>query len=223
MNQIIDIKNMSHSFGNEADKVEIFKNIDLSINEGEFVAIQGRSGSGKSTLLNILGGFLKPTEGSIEVNSVDITELTENQLSYYRRNNIGFIFQAYHLFPNMSAINNVEEPLFYAGVKKKERSARSAEMLEKVGLKEREKHLTHQLSGGQQQRVSIARALVTDPKIILADEPTGNLDSATEKEIMDLILKINKEYGKTIIMVTHNDDLALLADRRIEIEDGRLK
>jgi len=223
MEPIIVISELSHHFGKENSKVEIFKNINLSINKGDFVAIQGRSGSGKSTLLNLLGGFIKPNSGSINVNSQELSKMSENQLSLYRRHNVGFIFQSYHLFPNMSAVNNVEEPLFYAGMKKKLRVKHSQSMLAKVGLADRADHLTHQLSGGQQQRVSIARALVTDPQIILADEPTGNLDTTTENEIMDLILQINKELGKTIIMVTHNDHIAKLANRIIEIKDGNLK
>lgn len=222
MQPIISIKRLSHHFGNEQEKTIVLDNVDLEVNEGEFIAIQGRSGSGKSTLLNLLGGFMKPIQGNIEVNGLEITELNENKLSKYRRNNIGFIFQSYQLFHNMSAIDNIEEPLFIAGMKKKERRKKALEIIEKVGLSDRVNHLTHQLSGGQQQRVAIARALVTNPKIILADEPTGNLDANTGDEILNLITHINKDLGKTIVMVTHDDKVAKLADRIVRIDEGTL-
>jgi len=222
MKSVITIKDLSFYFNNNQDKIEVLKNINLTINEGDFVAFQGRSGSGKSTLLNLLAGFMRPKAGSIVINSKNLSELSENKLSLFRRDNIGFIFQSYHLFPNMTALDNVQEPLFYAGVKKKERTKRAYEMLEKVGLSDRAKHLTQQLSGGQQQRVSIARALVTNPNIILADEPTGNLDSLTEEGIMDLLVSINKDLGKTIVIVTHDDNVARLANRIIELDDGSL-
>ena len=222
MKSVITIKDLSFYFNNNQDKIEVLKNINLTINEGDFVAFQGRSGSGKSTLLNLLAGFMRPKAGSIVINSMNLSELSENKLSLFRRDNIGFIFQSYHLFPNMTALDNIQEPLFYAGVKKKERTKRAYEMLEKVGLSDRAKHLTQQLSGGQQQRVSIARALVTNPNIILADEPTGNLDSLTEEGIMDLLVSINKDLGKTIVIVTHDDNVARLANRIIELDDGSL-
>jgi len=222
MQPIISVSSLFHYFGNDKEKTIVLENVDFEVNEGEFIAIQGRSGSGKSTLLNLLGGFMKPIQGNIRVNNLDITELNENQLSKYRRNNIGFIFQSYHLFPNMSALDNVEEPLFIAGVKKKERSERALKILEKVGLSDRVNHLTHQLSGGQQQRVAIARALVTDPKIILADEPTGNLDANTGDDILDLICHINRDLGKTVVLVTHDNKVAALANKKVEIKEGAL-
>lgn len=219
---VIDVKQVSQVFGKEPNSIQVLKEINMQIAEGEFVVVQGRSGSGKSTLLNILGGFLKPTAGSVRVNDLDITTYNENQLSAYRRNHVGFIFQQFHLFGNMSALKNVEEPLFYAGVRAKERKERAREMLEEVGLGDRIHHMTHQLSGGQQQRVAIARALVTRPSLILADEPTGNLDTSTEQEIIELLHKVNKDFNKTLIVVTHSDLVAKAADRKLAISDGSL-
>ncbi|WP_442601952.1 ABC transporter ATP-binding protein [Paenibacillus sp. KN14-4R] len=220
---MIQIKELNHYFASKDNKLQVLSDVNLTVNEGEFIAIQGRSGSGKSTLLNILGGFLKPSTGTIAVHGSELTGMKENELSLYRRNQVGFVFQQFHLFANMNAVNNVEEPLFYAGVKKKLRQVRAKEILEQVGLGDRINHLTHELSGGQQQRVSIARALVTNPNLILADEPTGNLDTSTEQEILSLLLKVNKELGKTLVVVTHNDHVAQVADRRLQIEDGYLK
>lgn len=219
---MIDVKQVSQVFGKEPNCIQVLKEINMHIAEGEFVVVQGRSGSGKSTLLNILGGFLKPTAGSVQVKDLDITTYNENQLSAYRRNHVGFIFQQFHLFGNMSALKNVEEPLFYAGVRAKERKERAREMLEEVGLGDRIHHMTHQLSGGQQQRVAIARALVTRPSLILADEPTGNLDTSTEQEIIELLNKVNKDFNKTLIVVTHSDLVAKSADRKLAISDGSL-
>lgn len=219
---MIDINHLSHSFGKEENSTQVLKEINIHINQGEFVAVQGRSGSGKSTLLNILGGFMKPTIGSVQVNHTDITKLNENQLSTYRREQVGFIFQQFHLFSNMSAQQNVEEPLFYAGIRSKERQERAVEMLKEVGLGDRIHHMTHQLSGGQQQRVAIARALVSSPNIILADEPTGNLDASTEQEVIELLIRVNKDLNKTVVVVTHSDLVAVSADRKLYISDGCL-
>ncbi|MDF2922474.1 MAG: macrolide transporter ATP-binding protein [Paenibacillaceae bacterium] len=217
---MIQITDLVHIFSDGEKSTEVLRGISFEIREGEVIAIQGRSGSGKSTLLNIMGGFLKPTSGSVKVNLIDIIKLGENQLSLFRQKHVGFVFQQFHLFSNMTALANVEEPLFYAGVRKKARQSRAKEILERVGLGDRMHHLTHQLSGGQQQRVSIARALVTNPSVILADEPTGNLDTTTEQEILELLLKINQEFNKTLVIVTHSDHVACVADRIVRIEDG---
>ncbi len=219
---IICIDDLSQHFTSGEKVVHVLDGINLNVNEGDFIAIQGRSGSGKSTFLNLLGGFMKPSKGSIQVDSLHLEKLNEDRLCLYRRKHVGFIFQSFHLFQNMSALENVEEPLFYMGVRKKERKARAKEMLEKVGLGDRLNHSTHQLSGGQQQRVSIARALVTNPNIILADEPTGNLDSETEEEVLQLLLHINRDLGKTLVLVTHDDQVAKLANRRLRMAEGLL-
>ncbi|HAK44223.1 MAG TPA: macrolide ABC transporter ATP-binding protein [Clostridium sp.] len=200
--------------------VNILKGISLNVDAGEFVAIVGESGSGKSTLLNILGGLMACDNGEIIINVNHIEKLTENELALFRRNNLGFIFQTYNLLPQLSALENVEMPLIFSGISKNERRTRAKEMLERVGLADRMEHKPAELSGGQQQRVSIARALINNPKVILADEPTGNLDSKTSIEILNLLKELNQTYNMTFLVVTHSQVVYKYADKIVKMEDG---
>jgi len=201
-------------------EVNILKGISLNADAGEFVAIVGESGSGKSTLLNILGGLMACDNGEIIINDNHIEKLTENELALFRRNNLGFIFQTYNLLPQLSALENVEMPLIFSGISKNERRTRAKEMLERVGLADRMEHKPAELSGGQQQRVSIARALISNPKVILADEPTGNLDSKTSIEILNLLKELNQTYNMTFLVVTHSQVVYKYADKVVKMEDG---
>jgi putative ABC transport system ATP-binding protein len=203
--------------------VHALRGVNLKIKEGEFVAIMGVSGSGKSTMLNILGCLDKPTHGEYWLDGVNINTLNRDELAALRNKKLGFVFQAYNLLPRTTALENVELPLFYnSKVKAKERKERALQALEAVGLADRMHHMPNQLSGGQQQRVAIARAIVNKAPLILADEPTGNLDSKTSVEIMDLFVKLNSEEGITIILVTHEPDIAEFSKRIIRFLDGRL-
>lgn len=222
---MIILENIKKDFQLNKEKVEVLKGIDLEIKDDEFVAIMGSSGSGKSTLLGILAGIDSPTSGEIIIDTEDISKKTEDELSVFRNENIGIVFQAYNLIPSLDAIQNVKAPL-YAGRSRLSSNVmdeKAREMLELVGLSEREKHRPGEMSGGEQQRVAIARALINKPKILIADEPTGNLDSKTGKAILDLIQKISKEMQLTIIMATHSKEVASLADRIIKISDGVIK
>ncbi|HPT32229.1 MAG TPA: ABC transporter ATP-binding protein [Prolixibacteraceae bacterium] len=202
--------------------VHALKRVDMEIREGDFVAIMGASGSGKSTMLNILGCLDKPTSGDYLLDGVNMGTLTKNQLAALRNNKLGFIFQSYNLLPRTTALENVELPLFYStGIKPRERRERAMEALKKVGLAERFHHMPNQLSGGQQQRVAIARSLVNNPVVILADEATGNLDTRTSFEIMELLQELNSQ-GKTIVFVTHEPDIARFMTRNIIFRDGRI-
>ncbi len=200
-------------------EVPVLYDIDVEVEDGEFIAIMGPSGSGKSTLMNIIGFLDAPTSGNYELNGDKISAFHENQLAALRNKHIGFVFQQFFLLPRLNAVKNVETPLIYADISKKERVIRATEMLEKVGLADRADHLPNELSGGQKQRVCIARALVNDPEIILADEPTGALDTKTGQQIMELFTQLNKE-GKTVIIVTHEEEIAAYADRIIMLRDG---
>ena len=222
MSEIVSCSNVRKIFKVGDLQTEILKGITLSINEGEFVAVVGESGSGKSTFLNILGGLMSADKGEININGVEVGKLNENQLALFRRDNMGFIFQSYNLMPQLSALENVEMPLIFSGVCKIERIKRAKEMLERVGLKDRINHKPSELSGGQQQRVSIARALINNPKLILADEPTGNLDSKTSIEILDLLKGLNKKYNMTFVVVTHSHVVYEYANKIIKMEDGLL-
>ena len=197
--------------------------VNLTVKDGEFLSVMGPSGCGKTTLLNIIGLLDSPTRGNIEVNGTDVTRLDRKRLAEFRNRKLGFIFQSFHLVNTLNVMDNVELPLLYRRMNSKERSKLAQQMLERVGLQHRlrQSHYPGQLSGGQQQRVAIARALVGNPKILLADEPTGNLDSITGSEIMELIHRLNKEDGLTVIMVTHNEKQALLTDRIIKLNDGK--
>ncbi|MCA9567176.1 MAG: ABC transporter ATP-binding protein [Myxococcales bacterium] len=197
--------------------------IDLVVEQGEFLALMGPSGSGKSTALNVIGCLDEPTSGSYRFRGVEVTELTRDQRSLLRRNYLGFVFQGFNLLPRTTAVENVELPLLYLGVPARERRDRSLAALEEVGLGNRADHPPNALSGGQQQRVAIARALVTRPEILLADEPTGNLDTARSVEIMELLARMNADRGLTIVMVTHEPDMATYADAILRFRDGRIE
>ena len=206
----------------EPNELEILHGISLEIEEGEFVSIVGPSGSGKSTLMNMIGALDRPTSGNYYLDGIDVEASGDNELSEIRNAKIGFVFQTYNLIPKTNAIKNVELPMLYAGVGRQERKKRAQELLELVEMSDRAKHLPEELSGGQKQRVAIARAMANDPAIILADEPTGALDSKTGRLVMDLFHKLNKEKGKTIILITHSEELASETDRIIHIKDGSI-
>ena len=201
--------------------VHALDGVSLFIGEGEFVAITGPSGSGKSTLMNILGCLDRPTSGSYQLDGAEVATLSDDQLALTRNKKIGFVFQNFNLLPRISALHNIALPLVYAGVAEKERLDRSMTVLTKVGLAERSEHRPNELSGGQRQRIAIARALVNDPAILIADEPTGNLDTKSSLEIMDIFCDLHKQ-GRTIIMVTHEPDIAAYAERVVHVRDGRI-
>ena len=221
MSELIRIANLNKIYDSGAVQVHALKDINLTIEQGEFIAIMGHSGSGKSTLMNILGCLDRPTNGVYQLDGIDIANRTNDELSDIRNKKIGFVFQAFNLIPRTSALKNVELPMIYAQVPGKQRVVRATALLEKVGLGERLEHMPNELSGGQKQRVAIARALSNQPPILLADEPTGNLDSSSTIEIMELFTKLNQE-GVTIIIVTHEDDVAAFTHRVLWFEDGRL-
>ena len=219
--EILKIENLSKTYGKDEAKVDALKNINLSINKGEFVAIVGPSGSGKSTLLHLIGGVDKPSEGKVYINEVDIYSLKEKDLSIFRRRNVGLIYQFYNLIPVLSVKENILLPAELDN--RKIDKEYLDDLLKTLGLKERENHLPNELSGGQQQRTSIGRALVNRPAIVLADEPTGNLDSKNSKEVIELLKLSVKKYKQTLVMITHDPNIALQADRVITIEDGIIK
>ncbi len=219
MSLVIKIRNITRDFplGNEV--VKVLKGIDLDIERGEYVALMGPSGSGKSTLMNLLGCLDTPTSGSYELNGKDVSNMTDDELAEIRNKEIGFVFQTFNLLPRTTALENVALPMVYAGASKSERTERAKQVLTDVGLADRMDHKPNQLSGGQRQRVAVGRALVNKPSIILADEPTGNLDSKTSEEIMNLFNEIHKA-GNTVILVTHEEDIAENAHRIIRLRDG---
>ena len=219
---LVEIKDMCKIYNPGENEVRALNHICLSIEEGEFVAIIGQSGSGKSTLMNMLGCLDVPTSGTYMLHGQDVSHLDDDELSDIRNKEIGFIFQGFNLIQNLTALENVELPLIYRGVSKKKRLQLASEALTKVGLEARMEHKPAEMSGGQQQRVAIARAIAQAPPIILADEPTGNLDSGSTKEIMQ-IMKSLHEDGRTIILITHDNEIAAQAERVIKIEDGRIE
>ena len=220
---IIEMNNIVKSFYiGTPNQLNVLKGIDINVREVEFVSIIGQSGSGKSTLMNIIGALDRATSGTYILDGTNIKDISDNGLSEIRNKKIGFVFQTFNLIPRSPAIKNVELPLLYAGVGGKERVERAEYYLELVGMKDRMQHQPSELSGGQKQRVAIARALITNPSIILADEPTGALDSATGRIVMDLFHKINKEEGKTIILITHNNELADETEKIITLKDGSI-
>lgn len=221
MSNIIEMNDIVKSFYiGTPNELNILKGINISVNEGEFVSIVGASGSGKSTLMNIIGALDKPTSGKYMLDNIDVGSLKDNDLSDIRNKKIGFVFQTFNLIPRSTALNNVELPMLYAGVGAKERKAKAEHLLELVGMEDRMKHMPNELSGGQKQRVAIARALANDPSIILADEPTGALDSSTGRLVMDIFHKVHENEGKTIVFITHNNELAKETERIITLKDG---
>lgn len=218
---MIRLENIFKVYQMGENKVYALDDVSLNIDAHEFVSIIGPSGSGKSTLMNMLGCLDVPTQGRYLLDGMDVSQKTDDELADIRNNKIGFVFQGFNLLPKLTAIENVELPLIYSNISSKERHKRAKEALEKVGLSERIDHKPTELSGGQQQRVAIARALVTNPPIILADEPTGNLDSTSGKEVMEIFKKLN-ESGNTIILITHDADVAAKAKRIVRIQDGKL-
>ena len=222
MGEIIRLTGVSKTYDTGKIQVQALKPLDLVIEQGEYVAIMGSSGSGKSTLMNILGCLDRPTSGQYLLDGQDVSDKSDNELSLIRNQKIGFVFQSFNLIPRTSALKNVELPMIYARVSSKQREARARELLEKVGLGERLDHMPNEISGGQKQRVAIARALANRPPIIFADEPTGNLDSASSVEIMEIFTRLNREEGTTVVLVTHDPDIAEFADRILTFRDGRV-
>ena len=219
MQEIISLKNIRKTYDLGKVKIEVLKGLNATINKNEYVAIMGPSGSGKSTLMNILGCLDKPTIGNYVLNGTDVSQMNDDQLAEVRNKEIGFVFQTFNLLARLSGIENVALPLIYAGLNKANRNAKAESILQAVGLGHRMKHKPNELSGGERQRVAVARALVNDPSIILADEPTGNLDTKTSYEIMELFEEIHRK-GNTVIIVTHEEDIARYAHRIIRIRDG---
>ena len=222
MSLLIDIKNIKRDFQLGSETINVLKGIDLQINKGEYVALMGPSGSGKSTLMNLLGCLDTPTSGRYILNGKDVSKMIDDELAEIRNKEIGFVFQTFNLLPRTTALDNVALPMVYAGYSKPERNTRATEVLKQVGLGDRMDHQPNQLSGGQRQRVAVARALVNKPSIILADEPTGNLDSKTSVEIMKLFGEIHAN-GNTVILVTHEEDIAAYAHRIIRLRDGLIE
>ena len=218
---LITLKNINKVYRTDEIETQALENVNIQVQKGEFVSIMGPSGCGKSTLLNIIGLLDSPTGGEIEINGVDVLGMKDKELSAFRNRNLGFVFQSFHLIGSLNVLDNVEVPLLYRNIPAKERTRLAKEILEKVGLSHRMYHFPSQLSGGQCQRVAIARAVVGNPEILLADEPTGNLDSKMGAEVMELLHKLNKEEGRTIVMVTHNEAQAKQTDRIIRFFDGR--
>ncbi len=220
---LIELKGVTKIYGTGAAEVRALDGVDLRIDEGEFVAIMGPSGSGKSTAMNMIGCLDQPTNGQYLFKGVEVGSLLRTQRALLRRHFLGFVFQGFNLLPRTSAIENVELPLIYRGMGVKERRALAIKALDRVGLKERARHTPSELSGGQQQRVAIARAIVTEPDVVLADEPTGNVDTKTSCEIMELLTSLNRDQDITVIMVTHASDMAAYADRLVRFVDGKIE
>ena len=223
MNEILKLKNVIKNFTLVGKLIPVLREINLEVFEGELIAIIGTSGAGKSTLLNIIGGLDEATSGDVEVCSTRIDKLSNNEIAKFRNKNIGFVFQFHHLLPEFTAVENVAIPLMIRGIPKSESIVKSLVYLDLVGLKDRANHKPNELSGGEQQRVAVARALSPEPKIILADEPSGNLDSENSNNLHELLRKICKENKQTVIVVTHNSELAGLADRVLKIVDGKFE
>ena len=221
MNNLIVLSDVCKTYNSKNNSVHALQHINININRGQFVSVIGQSGSGKSTLMNILGCLDTPTSGEYLLDNIPVSGMNESQLSFIRNNIIGFIFQSFNLIPSLNALENVELPLIYRGIKKSKRKFLALNSLKTVGLEKRIYHRPFELSGGQQQRVAIARAIAADPKIILADEPTGNLDSNSGNEIMDILKQLHHQ-GTTIILITHDNNIAKMAETCIKISDGKI-
>lgn len=219
---MIKLENVSKTYYMGGEQINALSNINLIVEEGEMVAVIGPSGSGKSTLLHIIGGLDSPTSGEVTINEQKLSNSSDTELAHYRNRSVGFVFQTFNLHPTYNALENVAMPLIFSKVPPTERLKRASEVLETMGLSKRSSHLPNQLSGGERQRVCIARALVTKPKLILADEPTGNLDSKTGDLILKLLQQLNKERGITLLLVTHNTDIAEQAPRTLFMRDGKI-
>jgi acetoin utilization transport system ATP-binding protein len=223
---MISVKNLSHEFeiGKKGSKtiIPVLKDVSIEVKEGEIVTVVGRSGSGKSTLLNLVSGFIRPKNGEIIINGVPTSSMNESRFADFRIEHLGFIFQSFQLIPSMTAYQNIELPLILKGVKEMDRVKKTNEILELVGLTAYKEHYPGELSGGQQQRVSIARALIVNPPIILADEPTGSLDSETEEELLEFIKRLNRELNITFLIITHDEKVAQIGHRMVELRDGRI-
>ena len=222
MSDLVTIRNVRKDYRRGSEVVEVLHSIQLDIRQGEFVALMGPSGSGKSTLLNRIGGLDNPTDGEIRIDGERIDELSSNQLAHWRSENVGFVFQFYNLMPTLTAQRNVELPLLLTNLSAAERRQRAAVALQLVGLADRAKHKPNELSGGQQQRVSIARAIVSDPKLLICDEPTGDLDRQSAEDVLNLLNELNRQHGKTILMVTHDPKAAEHASRVVHLDKGEL-
>ena len=216
---MIEIKNIKKSFGS----LQVLKGIDLSIGKGEIVSIVGPSGAGKTTLLQIIGTLDRPDSGSVYVDNIDVTQLSQKKLSDFRNRHIGFVFQFHQLLPEFTAIENIMIPAYIAGVSTKEARRRAEELLQFMGLSDRAKHKPNELSGGEKQRVAVARALINNPNVILADEPSGSLDSKNKEELHQLFFDLRDKYGQTFVIVTHDEQLASITDRTIHMRDGQLE
>ena len=221
-NPVIKIRNLRKVYKVGTEKVVALDRIDADIHKGEICCVLGTSGSGKSTLLNMLAGLEKPTRGSVEIYGENISKMSEKELAVFRQKHIGFVFQSYNLIGSMTALENVTMPLIFRGVSKRVRTKKAEKMLKYVGLSNRVRHKPGEMSGGQQQRVGIARAFVTNPEVVFADEPTGNLDTKTTKEVMEIMIGICRKNGSTMVLVTHDRDIAKYADRVLTIIDGRI-
>ena len=219
---IIELRNIRKTYQMDFVRVEALHELDISVNKGEFLAIVGVSGSGKSTLLHIIGLLDKPSSGKVIMDNQDIGKLSDDELAEVRGRKIGFVFQFFNLYPTLTAKQNIELPLMIQEYSEEEREDKAGELLELVGMSDRANHMPSQLSGGQRQRIAIARSLAADTEIILADEPTGNLDTKTGQEVINTLLRINKTAGKTIIIITHDKDVAKFADRVVELKDGKI-
>ncbi len=222
MSTLVSIRNLHKTYQRGPEKVDVLNGIDIDIEEGDFVALMGPSGSGKTTLLNLIGGLDSPTAGSIDIAGTHIEKLGSGQLSQWRSNNVGFVFQFYNLMPTLTAQKNVELPLLLTKLSAAQRKRNAEVALQLVGLPDRGKHRPNELSGGQQQRVAIARAIVSDPTILICDEPTGDLDRASAEEILGLLQTLNREHGKTIVMVTHDPKAAEYATHTLHLDKGNL-
>ena len=217
----VDVRGVRKVYRRDSQEIPVLNGIDLEVEEGDFVVLMGPSGSGKTTLLNLIAGIDRPTSGEVVVAGTDVARLSESQLATWRSHNVGFIFQFYNLIPVLSATENVELPLLLTSLSRKQKRERALTALKIVGLAERAHHYPRQLSGGQEQRVAIARAIVTDPDIVLADEPTGNLDAASARDVLILLQRLNKEFNKTIILVTHDPHSAAAASRTLHLDKGK--